>query len=77
MPKDEQRRGMTLIAASFRKSIEIEEMLKAQAQLASDQTITDAKAFNGKFAHFNQIIRQKQKEKDHQFEWGRHLMLTG
>lgn len=76
MSNDQQRRGLATIAASFRKSGEIEQMFKAQAQLASDPTITDAKAFNEKFAYFNQLIQQKQKEKDEQFEEGKRLLLT-
>ena len=76
MSKDQDRKGMALIVASFRKGIEIEQMIKAQAQLASDQTITDAKAFNEKFAHYNELIRQKQKEKDDEFDEGKRLMLT-
>jgi hypothetical protein len=73
---DQHRRGLTLMVASFRKGIEIEQMFKAQAQLASDQTITDAKTFNEKFAYFEGLIRQKQKEHDDQFGEGRRLMLT-
>ena len=76
MSKDQDRRGMVLIVASFRKGMEIEQMIKAQAQLASDQTITDAKTFNEKFASLNEQIRQKQKEKDDQFAEGKRLMLT-
>ena len=73
---EQQRRGLALIAASFRKSDEIEQLFKAEAQLVSDQTITDAKALNEKFAYFDGLIRQKQKEKDDQFDEGRRLMLT-
>jgi hypothetical protein len=75
LSNEQQRKGWALITASFRKSIEIEELLKAQAQLASDQTITDAKAFNEKFAHITAVIKQKQKEKDVQFDEGRRLVL--
>ena len=75
MTRDQDRRAMVLIVASFRKGIEIEQLLKAQAQLASDQTITDAKTFNEKFASLDQLIQQKQKEKDEQFDEGKRLML--
>ena len=71
----DQAKGMALIVASFRKDIEIEQLFKAQAQLASDQTITDAKTFNEKFASLNELIRQKQKEKDDQFDEGKRLLL--
>lgn len=75
MSKDQDRRGAALIVASFRKGREIEQLFKAQAQLASDQTITDAKSFNEKFASLSQLIRQKQKEKDDQFDEGKQLIL--
>lgn len=75
MSKDSDRKGVALIVASFRKAIEIEQMIKSQAQLASDQTITDAKTFNEKFNNFNELIRQKQKERDDQFAEGKRLML--
>ena len=76
MSRDQDRRGTALLVASFRKGTEIEQLFKAQAQLASDQTITDAKTFNEKFASLNEQIRQKQKEKDEQFAEGKRLMTT-
>ena len=76
MTKDQDRRGFAIIAASFKKSVEIEQLFKAQAQLASDRTITDAKTFNEKFVYFNGLIGQKQKEKDDQFQEGKRLVLT-
>jgi hypothetical protein len=76
MDNDQHRRGLAAIAASFRKSGEIEQLFKAQAQLPSDRTITDANAFNEKFAYFNKLIQQKQKEKDDQFDEGKRLLLT-
>lgn len=76
MGRDQDRRGTALIVTSFRKGTEIEQLFKAQAQLASDQTITDAKTFNEKFVSLNEQIRQKQKEKDEQFAEGKRLMLT-
>jgi hypothetical protein len=63
------------MVASFRKGIEIEQMFKAQALLASDETITDARTFNERFSHFDELIRQKQKEHDDQFDEGKRLML--
>ena len=75
MSNDQQRRGLSLMVASFRKGIEIEQMFKAQALLASDETITDARTFNERFSHFDELIRQKQKEHDDQFDEGKRLML--
>jgi len=76
MSNEQHRKGLATIAESFRKSGEIEQLFKAQAQLPSDPTITDAKAFNEKFAYFNKLIQQKKKEKDEQFEEGKRLLLT-
>lgn len=75
MSNEQHRKGLTLIAASFRTTIEIEQLLKAQAQLASDETIKDQKTFSEKFVYFSGLIQQKQKEKDEQFGEGRRLML--
>ena len=76
MSREQDRKGVALIAESFRKSIEIEQLLKQQALLPSDATITDAKVFNEKFAHIDELVRQKQKEQDDQFDEGKRLMLT-
>ncbi|HEY2964281.1 MAG TPA: hypothetical protein VGJ37_17795 [Pyrinomonadaceae bacterium] len=75
MSKDQERRGLAIIAASFRKSVEIEQLFKAQAQLASDETINDQKTFTEKFAYLTTLIQQKQKEKDDQFAEGKRLFL--
>ncbi len=76
LPNDQHRKGLAIIASSLRKTLEIEQLLKAQAQLSADPTITDAKAFNDKFVYFNGLIQQKQKEKDDQFAEGKRLMLA-
>src|SRR3954471_5566822 len=48
--KDEQqRRGANLITSSLRKSLEINEVVKSQMQLLSDERIVTAEAFNAKF----------------------------
>jgi len=75
MSREQDRKGVALIAASFRQSIEIEQLFKEQALLASDPTITDAKAFNEKFIRIRELVLQKQKEKDAQFDEGSRLML--
>jgi len=75
MTKDQKRRGFAIIAASSKKDVEIEQLFKAQAQLPSDRTITDAKTFNEKFVYLNGLIRQKQKERDDQYEEGKRLVL--
>lgn len=76
MNTDQDKRGTALIAASLRKDVEIGELFKAQAQLVSDRTINDAKGLNDKWVYFNELILQRQKEKDKQFEEGRRLLLN-
>ena len=76
MTNQQHSKGVALIAASFKNDIEVEQLFKAQAQLPADQTITDAKTFNEKFAYLDGLIRQKQQEKEGQFEEGKRLMLT-
>jgi hypothetical protein len=67
---------LALIAASERTDLEIEQLLKAQAQLASDVTITDQKTFNEKYNHLSTLMRQKRKEQDEQFAEGSRLIRT-
>lgn len=74
--RDQDRKGMSLLASSFKKDSEIIRLFKAQAELASDTTINDAKAFNDKFVSLNTLIYEKQKEKDDQFAEGKRLLLT-
>ena len=76
MTKEQQRKGVALIAASYRKSIEIEQLLKQEALLVSDPTITDAKAFNERFLRLNELVFQKQREHDEQFNEGKRLMVA-
>lgn len=75
MSAHQEKKGTALIAASLRKDVEIGELFKAQAQLVSDSTINDAKELNDKWVYFNGLIKQKQKDKDEQFEEGRRLLL--
>ena len=75
MSNDHHRKGVALIAASERTNVEIEQLLKAQAQLVSDVTINDQKTFNEKYNQLGTLMRQKAKEKDEQFAEGKRLML--
>ena len=74
MDNPQDRKGLSYIASSIRKEAEIKELLKAQAQLASDKTINDAQTFNDKFAQLTALIHQRQKEKDQQFDEGKRLL---
>ena len=73
--KEQNRKAVALIAASYRKSVETEQLYKELMLLPSDPTITDATAFNEKFLHIHQLISQKEKEREAQFDEGRRLML--
>lgn len=75
MSNDQLRKGMASIAASERTNVEMEQLLKAQALLASDGTINDQKTYKEKFDHIGTLIQQKVKQKDEQFAEGKLLML--
>lgn len=74
--KEQQRKGVALIAAYHRKNVEIEQLFKEQALLVSDPTITDARAFNERFGRLNELALQKQKESDAQYDEGKRLMTA-
>ena len=76
MSNDQLRKGMASIAASERTTAEMEQLLKAQAQLPSDEAITDQKTFKEKYDHIGTLIQQKVKQKDEQFAEGKRLMGT-
>ena len=73
--REQNRKGVALIAASYRRSAEMKQLFKELLLLPSDPTITDTAAFNEKFLHIHQLISQKEKEREAQFEEGRQLML--
>lgn len=73
---DQYRKGLASIAASERTNVEMEQLLKAQALLASDEVINDQKTFKEKFDHIGTLIQQKVKQKNEQFAEGKRLMLT-
>ena len=74
MGKDQDKKGMALIAAAMRKDVEIGQLFKALAQLASDRTINDARSFNQKFDHLTSLYQQKRKETDEQLAEGKRLL---
>lgn len=75
MSKVQERRGINLLGSSLKTDAEINQLFKAQAQLASDRTLNDAKAFNDRFNSLTLLIQQKQEQKDQQFDEGRRLLL--
>jgi len=73
--KEQHRKGVALIAASYRKSVEIEQSFKELALLALDPTITDATTFNEKYQRILELINEKDKERKAQYDEGTRLML--
>ena len=74
MGKDQDKKGMELIAGALRKDVELGQLFKALAQLASDRTITDAKSLNERFDHLTSLYREKRKETDEQLAEGKRLL---
>lgn len=72
--KDQDKKGMALIAAAMRKDVEIGQLFKAIAQLASDRTINDAKSFNQRLDQLASLYQQKRKENDEQLAEGKRLL---
>ena len=74
MRTDQDKKGMALIAAALKKDVEIIQLFKALAQLASDRTINDAKSFNARFDQITSLYQQKRKENDEQLAEGKRLL---
>ena len=71
---DRQHRGMASFASGFRKTVEVNELIKSQMQMVSDETVVDQKSFNEKFSHSWQLIQQKRSESQHNFDEGKRLL---
>ena len=71
---DQQRRGLTAFASGFRKTVEVNELLKSQMQIVSDDNVKDEKLFNEKFLHLLQLMQQKRSESESQFGEGKRLL---
>ena len=71
---DKEKRGLTMVAAAIRKTIEMNSLMKEQMALASDEQIKDEKIFNEKFMSLMSLIQQKSKERDEQQAEGKKLM---
>lgn len=71
---DEHRRGFVAFASGFRKTVEVNELLKSQVQIVSDDTVVDEKLFNEKFLHVLQLVQQKRNESESQFGEGKRLL---
>ena len=71
---DKEKKGLTAFAASIRKTVEINSLMKDQMLLASDVEIKDQKTFNEKFMTLMSLIQQKTREKDDQQSEGKALL---
>jgi hypothetical protein len=72
---DRRRRGLTAIAASFRKSVEVNDIVKSLMQMVSDETVVEQKIINQRFSSSAPLIQQKQREMDHYAEEGKRLLV--
>ena len=71
---DTQRKFIIACASNIRKTVEVNELFKAQMRLVSDQEIKDEKTFNEKFLNLLRQSQQKQKELDKELESLRALV---
>ena len=71
---DQQLRGMRSLASGFRKTVEVNEILKSLMQTVFDETVMDQKTFNAKFSDSWELIRKKRREVDHDFQAGKRLL---
>lgn len=71
---EQERKGLLSFASAFRKTAEANELIKAQMQMVSDETLVDGKIFNERMTHSWELVRQKQDESQQQIHEGRRLM---
>lgn len=71
---DRQHRGLTLFASGFRKTVEVNEILKSLMQTVFDETVVSERTFNEKFSHSWELIQQKRREIDQNFQDGKRLL---
>jgi hypothetical protein len=74
--KDQDRKGISSLAAAIRKDLEVTELVKSQMRLVSDEQIKDAKTLNEKLMSSWQLIQQKQSESTDLIKEGRRLLVA-
>lgn len=67
-------RGLTTFASGFRKTVEMNELLKSQMQMVLDDKVLDKQLFKEKFLQLGQLIGQKHNESQNQFGEGKRLL---
>ena len=63
-----------MLVAALRKSMEINEVIKSQMQLISDEQIASEEVFNQKFMAKLKQVGQMESERSAQFAEGRRLL---
>jgi len=71
---ERQHKGMTMFADGFRKTVELNEIVKSMMQTISDERVVDEKTLNEKFSQSRELIDQKRRERDESFGNAKQLM---
>ena len=74
---EEQRRGISMLTSALKTSLRLDDLVRAQMQLVSDEKITDEKSLNDKFKEIDERISEAVREEKAQFEEGRKLLGMG
>lgn len=71
---EQEQKGLLSFASAFRKTVEANELIKAQMQMVADETLVDGKIFSDRMTHSWELVRQKQDESQQQIQQGRRLL---
>ena len=71
---EQERKALRSFVSAFRKTVEANELIKAQMQTVFDETLIDGNVFNHRLTHSWELVRQKQDESQQQFDEGRRLL---
>ena len=74
LSNDKDRKGVDLIAGALRRNMEVNELLKSQMRLVSDEEIKDGKTLKEKILQSWQVIQQKQRESENELKEGKRLL---
>jgi len=74
MKDEQQRKGVASLVSALRTSMKMDDLIKSQMQLVSDEQIVDAKTFNEKFLELLKPRAQMESERKAQVEEGKRLL---
>ena len=74
LSKADDRKAVDLIAGALRNTLEVNELVKAQMRLVSDEEIKDGRTLNQRIMQSWEQVRQKQDEGEKQFNEGKRLL---